>query len=728
MYLAEPEGYLAAPPQQWMFMILLHLDSLAPRTTKGEILNLLCTVDKIRREDVGRIDLQGSAAIIEVPDDRGRHLVKALDGAAFKTRRLRAWITSDSSHAAAGDHFRRLARLLDLESQAEAQRILENAAQPAAERSGDSLVGLVVTEESSGLGGRFIFTLARRNRTLPLPWNRLEPGSPVLLSGIGASKGVGWRGVVSERNRMEVKVALNEPPDEDERPPSYRLDLSADETARQRQLAALNRAGSASGDRLAQLRDVLLGERAPAFRPEAPFVPLDGSLNASQQDAIRFALSASDLAILHGPPGTGKTTAVVELIRQAVTRGQKVLACAPSNLAVDNILERLLACGERAVRLGHPARVLPGLQEHCLDLLVEEHDDTRQARKLAKKAFALFRQAGKWTRGKPEPGLRQQLRQEGRALLDDSRQLEAQAVERILNGATVLCATLTGLDSAILGQRRFDLAVIDEAAQCTEPVSWLPVLRSECLVLAGDHCQLPPTILSQEAAADGFGMSLMERLALRFGPQATRRLNIQYRMHEAIMAFSSKQLYDGGLEAHASVIGHLLCHLPGVTANRLTQTPVQFIDTAGAGFDEVQEPSGSSRFNPEEAALVERQVRALMDAGVAAEAIGVIAPYAAQVRLLREKLPIVGLEIDSVDGFQGREKEAIVLSMVRSNPQGDVGFLADIRRMNVAVTRARRKLIVLGDSATLSCHPFYQSMISYFESVEACQSVWELEG
>ena len=205
-------------------------------------------------------------------------------------------------------------------------------------------------------------------------------------------------------------------------------------------------------------------------------MPLDGSLNASQQDAIRFALSANDLAILHGPPGTGKTTAVVELIRQAVRRGQKVLACAPSNLAVDNLLERLLAGGERAVRLGHPARVLPALREHTLDLMVEDHDDTRQARKLAKKAFGLFRQAGKWTRGKPEPGLRQQLRQEGRALLDDARRLEAQAVDRILNGATVLCATLTGLDSEILGQRQFDLAVIDEAGQSTEPVCWLPLL------------------------------------------------------------------------------------------------------------------------------------------------------------------------------------------------------------------------------------------------------------
>ncbi len=706
-------------------MTLLHLEPLPPRTTKGEILNLLCTAGGLRREQVGRIDLQGATVVIEVPDGSDARAVKALDGTSFKERRLRAWCTGSVAPADANDHFQRLARLLDLESRAEAEQILANAAQPAAERSGDCLVGLVVAEEASGLGGRFILTLARRNRALALPWNRMEPGAPVLLSAVGAKTGDGWRGVVCERSRMELRVALNEPPGDDDRPASYRLDLSADETARQRQLAALERARTAARDRLAELRHVLLGETAPGFKPEIPLVPLDASLNASQQDAIRFALSANDVAILHGPPGTGKTTAVVELIRQAVRRGQMVLACAPSNLAVDNLLERLLAGGERAVRLGHPARVLPTLREHTLDLLVEDHDDTRQARKLAKKAFGLFRQAGKWTRGKPEPGLRQQLRQEGRALLDDSRRLESQAVDRILNGATVLCATLTGLDSAILGQRQFDLAVIDEAAQCTEPVCWLPLLRSRCLVLAGDHCQLPPTILSQEAAAEGFGISLMERLVARYGPLITRRLNVQYRMHEAIMEFSSLQFYDAELEAHASVRAHLLCDLPGVSASPLTQTPIEFIDTAGAGYDEEPEPNGSSRLNPQEADLVGQKVQALLAAGVAAEAIAVIAPYAAQVRLLREKLPIPGLEIDSVDGVQGREKEAVVLSLVRSNAEGEVGFLADVRRMNVALTRARRKLLVIGDSATLSSHPFYQSMVAYFESIGAYHSVWE---
>lgn len=624
-------------------------------------------------------------------------------------------------------HFQRLGRLLELENRAESRLALERAQRmsgDAAERAGVALVDLVVTEEQSGLGGRCILTLVKRNRTLHLPWTRLGPGSPVGLSVQGGKPEEALRGVVVERREQYLRVAFNDPPEETDGG-VWRLDLGGDDAAFRRQQAALDRARNASRDRLAELRAVLLGERSPEFSPETDLTPLDPSLNASQIEAVRFALSACDLAVLHGPPGTGKTTTVVELIRQAVRRGERVLACAPSNLAVDNLLERLVAVGERAVRLGHPARVLPGLREHTLDLLVEEHDDVRLARKLSREAFALFRKAKKWTRAKPEPGARSDMRQEARSLLDDARRLEAGAVQHILDTATVLCATTTALDPELLGNRQFDLAVIDEACQSTEPGCWLPLQRCRRVVLAGDHCQLPPTVLSPEAVAEGFGVSLMERLVERYGSTVTRRLDVQYRMHEVIMAFSSREFYDGSQKADASVREHLLRDLPGVTAGPLTDVPVRFIDTAGASYDESPEPEGESRLNPDEAALVVRKVRALLDAGLSADAIAVIAPYSAQVRLLREKLRIPGLEIDSIDGFQGREKEAVVLSLVRSNAENQVGFLADVRRMNVALTRARRKLLVVGDSATLGAHPFYERLFSYFQEIGAWQSVWE---
>jgi superfamily I DNA and/or RNA helicase len=478
---------------------------------------------------------------------------------------------------------------------------------------------------------------------------------------------------------------------------------------------------------LAELRAVLLGEAEPGFEGDGEIGFLDPALNDSQREAVRLALAARDLAIIHGPPGTGKTTTVVELVRQAVRAGQRVLVCAPSNLAVDNLLEKLLAWGEKAVRLGHPARVLPQLREHTLDLMVEQHPDMRQARRLVKDAFALFRQASKFTRAKPEPGYRRDLRQEARALLADARKLENQALERILDETPILCSTTTALDSEVIGQRRFDLVVIDEACQSTEPGCWIPLLRADRVVLAGDHCQLPPTILSADAARQGFGISLLERLAGRFGEQVTRLLTIQYRMHEHIMDFSSREFYEGRLQADDTVRRHLLRDLPGVTltAGPLGENPVEFIDTAGAGLDEEKEPDGESRLNPGEADLVARKVRALVEMGVRPEDIAVIAPYAAQVRRLRQQLALQGLEIDSVDGFQGREKEVVVLSLVRSNSDGEIGFLADVRRTNVALTRARRKLLVIGDSATLSVLPFYQRLFEYFEAIGAYRTVWE---
>src|SRR5262249_41461794 len=282
---------------------------------------------------------------------------------------------------------------------------------------------------------------------------------------------------------------------------------------------------------------------------------------------------------IHGPPGTGKTTAVVELIRQAVRRGDKVLVCAPSNLAVDNLLERLIAHGERAGGLRRPAPGPPPLARHPPHPPRGGHPGARLARKFFKDARALFRQASKWTRAKPEPGARRDLRQEARSLLNDARQLEERAVERILDATPVLCATTTGLDAALIGPRRFDLLVIDEACQTTEPGCWVPLLFADKVVLAGDHCQLPPTVLSREAARQGFGVSLLERLVDRFGDVVTRRLAVQYRMHDAIMAFSSREFYDGELLADISVCGHRLCDLPDVRTEPLTETPVEFIDT-----------------------------------------------------------------------------------------------------------------------------------------------------
>ncbi|MFO0871342.1 MAG: AAA domain-containing protein [Pirellulales bacterium] len=713
----------------------LQLEALPPHTNRGTIVRLLEQVGELPREQVGAIEVRGRTATVEVPAAALPRLIQRLDGATLGPQSIRARSASASSPTGSSRRgeslFDRLLRLLDQEARAEAEQTLRRVRSSSgddAERSGLSLVHLTVRDESVGLGGRLLWRLGKRQLATPLPWTRLGVGSPVLLSEEQVREPVGWRGVVCGRDAETLEVALAESPEPQSERPLFRLDLSSDEVARQRQRQALERARAAGGDRLGKLRDVLLGERPARFVSlPVPLAPLHPELDASQQAAVSFALQALDVAVLHGPPGTGKTTTLVELIRQAVARGEKVLACAASNLAVDNLLERLVAAGTRAVRIGHPARVLPELRAHTLDLLVDTHEDVRLARQLVRQAGMLRDKAARWTRGRPEPGQKQALREEARQLLADARRLESLVVTHLLDSADVICATLTALDSEILGQRTFPLAVIDEACQTTEPACWIPLLRCERVVVAGDHCQLPPTVVSPEAAREGFGVSLLERLMQQEGATLARRLDVQYRMHTAIMEFSSGEFYEGTLTAAPVVAGHLLSDLPGVTADEWTTTPIHYVDTAGAGYDEQPEPDGESRLNPGEATVVEQILAVLLQRGVTADQIGVIAPYAAQARLLRERLSssAPGTEVDTVDGFQGREKEVIVLSLVRANPQGEIGFLTDYRRMNVALTRARRKLIAVGDSATLAHHDFYQRLLDYWQSLGAHHSVWE---
>lgn len=631
------------------------------------------------------------------------------------------------------DYFQRLIRLLELEAEAEKQEALREMRRrsPAgAESTGSGLINLVIREQDAGLGGRILLTFGKRNQTLSLPWTRLGTGSPVILSEEGnrpgdSSSAAGWRGVVSHLQRDSIQVAFAEWPEAELAHSTFRLDRSTDEISRQRQRLALETAQRASSSRLPSLRDVLLGRQPPAFHQIEEPAALDQGLNDTQRAAVNFALSADDVAIIHGPPGTGKTTTIVELIRQIVRQGQSVLAVAPSNLAVDNLLERLPAAGENAIRLGHPARVLPELRQHTLEEQVESHPDIRLARKLTREAYALRDQAAKFTRARPEPGARQALRQEARQMLADARKLEDQVTERLVGAARIVCATTTGLDRDLLHGRLFDWCIMDEASQSTEPGAWIPLQYANRLVLAGDPCQLPPTVISAEAAAEGFNISLIERLMHDLGPKISRQLTVQYRMHQEIMSFSSTEFYNDSLTAGNAVAYHLLQDLPGIRAGEFTGTAVNFIDMAGASYDEQVDPDGESRLNPQEAAVILQNVQALLDAGLAPTEIAVISPYSAQVRLLREQLKHSDIEVDSVDGFQGREKEAVLVSLVRSNRDGEIGFLEDVRRMNVALTRARRKLIVVGDSATITAHPFYQRMVDYFEAIGAYHSVWE---
>lgn len=625
-------------------------------------------------------------------------------------------------------HFQRLSRLVDLEQRAERQRLALDLAQlPLAELAARGLVLLDVEakEFSTGLGGRHLvsFGLERSGR---LP-TRFGPGDVVRVSPRKAEVEGAPQGIVSRATRTSVVVAFDQPPPPWVEEGRLRIDLLANDVSWNRARAALSAwAGFTHGQKL-QRREVVLGNQPPRFeRP--PDFEATRPLNPEQREAVGLALAARDVALIHGPPGTGKSTVLAEVAVQAVSAGQRLLCTAASNAAVDHLLELALDAGLPAVRVGHPARVLPRLQAYTLDEQVEAHADRVLARQLFEEAFELLGYARKQRqrgRSRERFSNAREARAGARRLMDEARGLERRAVSAVLERARVVCATCTMLDGGVLRDEAFDLALFDEATQATEPTALMVFLKAPTVVLAGDPQQLPPTVISPEAEAGGLGVSLFERLLRDFGDRVKRMLREQYRMHEAIMAFPSERMYGGQLRAHPKVASRTLAEVlsPGAGVDA---PPVVFLDTAGKGFEESKAPGTESLRNEGEAELVVARARALLAAGLTPGELAVITPYRAQAALLRERLADVeDVEVDTIDAFQGREKDAVLLSLVRSNGEGAMGFLADLRRMNVAITRARRHLFVVGDSATLAVHPFYESFQASAQASGGYRSAWE---
>lgn len=510
------------------------------------------------------------------------------------------------------------------------------------------------------------------------------------------------------------------------------IDLMFDEMAYREMEAAMKSVIKAEDSRVAELRDILLGYRSPVSNtrsignlqrePDALF----NRLNVSQHAALEKVLEAQDVAIIHGPPGTGKTTTLVQAIVETVKLEKQVLVCAPSNAAVDLLVEKLSAKELNVVRIGHPARVTEQSLSKTLDSRIAMHDHFKELRALRKKMEQVRSQAFKFKRnfGYAERQERNLLKQEAKALKADADVLEFYIINDILNTSDVIACTLVGSSHPMLRGKRYKTVFIDEAAQALEPACWIPILRSERVVLAGDHQQLPPTIKSIEAAREGLAKTLFEKCIERH-PQSAAMLQTQYRMHESIMQFSSEYFYHGGLIADESVKRHTVENLP----------PIDFIDTAGCGYNETQDPETLSRFNEEEAQVLIRQLEKLVEE-IGVEqwnySLGIITPYSAQVerivKLVESSEVLSGIQpylnINTVDAFQGQERDIIAISFVRSNDKGEIGFLGDIRRTNVAMTRARKKLIMIGDSATLGTHDFYTALLEYVQQKDFYRSAW----
>lgn len=493
---------------------------------------------------------------------------------------------------------------------------------------------------------------------------------------------------------------------------------------------------------------------------------LDPTLNDSQKDAIRFALASRDIALIHGPPGTGKTHTLIELILQLVQRKKRVLVCGPSNVSVDNIVERLAPKKVPVVRIGHPARLLPSVLEHSLEVLTQTSDAGGIVKDIRKEIDEKQASIRKTRSGRERRGIYDDLK----LLRKEFRQRESKCVDNLVRESSVVLATLHGAGGHQLKNQKFDVVIIDEASQALEAQCWISLLGAEKVVLAGDHLQLPPTVKStgqkskDETSKDetskgteektdtntdvetlkgvSLERTLFDRLLALHGPGIKRMLTTQYRMHEKIMRFPSDELYEGKLIAGDAVKARLLIDLPyEVEGTDDTQEPLVFWDTQGGDFPEKAEDEiskkgallGDSKSNEMEAMVVARHVDNLIDAGIRPDSIAVITPYNGQLallsRMLREKYP--GLELGSVDGFQGREKEAVVVSLVRSNTEHEVGFLGEKRRLNgmlfplcfsrlcsccscsecnisltmlhiVAMTRPKRHLCICGDSETIS--------------------------
>lgn len=528
------------------------------------------------------------------------------------------------------------------------------------------------------------------------------------------------QGVISfiRDNKMRIVINNDELPDWINSG-KLGVNLLFDEGSYREMHKALKDVLNAEHGRLADLREIFYGAKEPAFKNGFDFQSVN--LNASQNKALTNIFNAQDIAIIHGPPGTGKTTTLVNAIKEVVKNERQVMVCAQSNAAVDLLVEKLDSLGLEVLRLGHPARLTPEVIENSLDVKISGHAYFKELREIRKRSEEYRRMAGKYKRnfGHHERMQRDLLRKEARMLKEDADRIEQHITEDLLDRAQVIACTLVGSTHSLVNDRIFKTVFIDEASQALEPGAWIGIKKAYRVVMAGDHLQLPPTVKSIKAAKQGLENTLFEK-AMKI-PTASVMLETQYRMHPRIMQFSSDYFYEGGLQTDTSVL------------ERERDSSVEhfiFIDTAGTGFSEKVKKQTLSTYNEEEAALL---VKHLADNLHVDKSVGIIAPYKAQTEVLRELIKDNeafdevrdNISNNSVDAFQGQERDVIYISLTRSNDKNEIGFLKEYRRMNVAMTRAKTKLVIFGDSGTLGKDNFYNAVLEYSQKIGGYKSAFE---
>ncbi|KAN0039852.1 hypothetical protein ACTA71_007089 [Dictyostelium dimigraforme] len=668
------------------------------------------------------------------------------------------------------NYINRTLDLLDIEKESEVNEAIENFAtlsNKELELKGVTINKVKILNFSTGLSGRILVKLARASfvdnggsnnnnkkqtnndgngededeNSFDLPPHKISNGDIVGIRPSKSKPGTNhyFTGVVYKVDSRKIVIAYDDYEDSDpnNRPlldeyfiTVYAIDKLANDVTYKKIRESLEKlklnVNKRTGNSENRLVNILLNEGyEPSFnsggigsglnKDKLEQSLINKGLNQSQKEAISFSLSSNDIACIHGPPGTGKTTTVVEFIVQLVKSGKKVLACGPSNLSVDNMLEKLLEYNNSGdgilinpTRIGHPTRILPQLLKHTLDHKTKNSEGGQIIKGIKEEIKSLSKQSSSDRRIIKE-------------LRIDLKNREKSLIQQVIKNSNVILSTNTGAsDSSLKDIDSFDWVVIDECAQALEASCWIPIQKGNKLLLAGDHQQLPPTIHSMEAAKMGLSVTLFERIIKQYGDQVSRLLNVQYRMNHKIMDWSSNEFYNSKMVADKSVSNHLLTTDSKIRHTLTTTCPLLMIDTSGCDMEESQDDEGESKFNNGEVIVVKRHIEKLIECGVKSNDIGVITPYNGQVKLLKSYLSknYPSMEIGTVDGFQGREKDVIIISMVRSNTDAPhkVGFLTEDRRTNVAITRARKHVVVVCDTDTISSHEPLKRMVDYFKT------------
>lgn len=630
------------------------------------------------------------------------------------------------------NYFQNLLELLKIEKEEDLSSFLKQTqTSPVSERRANGLAWFPIAIRGTEMSRGDYLTVEIERTTHQDVSHQFRFGMPVALFSNHNPKTDRLEAIVNfyGNNRMKITLRTDELPDwcNDGK---LGIDLLFDSNSYQEMNNAIKKASQLIENKeKGHLVRLLSGDGNPEFDVQSR-VFTSAKLNAVQQLAVNKIISAKNLAIVHGPPGTGKTTTLVEAVKALINNDDKqILIVAPSNTAVDLLSTKLAAEGINVLRIGNPARVSADLISLTLDHKIAEHPDRKQLKELRRRAAEFKNMAHKYKRsfGRAEREQRNALLDESRKLMKDVGRIEEYITENLIEKAQVITATLVGANHYTIRDLHFNTVVIDEAGQALEPACWIPLLKANKVIFAGDHCQLPPTVKSALAAKKGLSHTLFEKCVILY-PESVILLEEQYRMHESIMAYPSQIFYTNKLKAHQTVATQTLIE---------NDSPIEFIDTAGCGFNEKQD--GTSLNNIEEAAfLVTHLINYItkLSESFTEEnfpTIAVISPYKTQVHHLRElifqteelKPYTKQISVNTIDSFQGQERDVVYISLTRSNTHHNIGFLADTRRMNVALTRAKKKLVVIGDSATIAQSDFYDGFIKYAEDLAMYKSAWE---